>query len=154
MKIISRTKKDPYKFIVLKPILDRGKLVEAGEQIEILEQVDQDGMVKLGKVKPADLPEVGRYVALRNLTLPGKVEKFTAKRLELVELKAADALALMLDRGCLPADPDQWRPYRMKLGAPKRNPEWEDGLDAAARTSAAKKACKAAGLDYYSSGKK
>jgi hypothetical protein len=150
MKIISRTKKDPYKFITLKSIWDNGKLVKAGEQIEILEQADQDGMVKLGQVKPADLPEVGRYVALRDLTLPGKVEKFTAKRLELIELKGADALLLMLDRGCLPADPDQWRPYRMKLGAPKRNYSWEKSMDDAGRTLAAKKTFKNVGLDYPS----
>lgn len=66
-----------------------------------------------------DLKDGQTYITLRPFTLPGASAKFETKKLELVSLKADDALILMLDRACLPADPDQWRPYAMKLGSPK-----------------------------------
>jgi hypothetical protein len=153
MKIISRTKKNVYEFIVLKSFISNGKPTTPGDKIEIPLHPDQLDMVHRGLVRPVDLVDGLIYVALKPFTLPGNKEKFETKKLELVSLKADDALALMFDRAVLPRDDDQWRPYGMKLGAPKRNPAWEKALDDAGTTLAAKKAFKDAGLDY-SSGKK
>lgn len=119
MRIVSRTKKESHRFVVLKGFVWEGRTVQVGEEIEIKEQPDQDGMVKRGLVRPVDLVDGLIYVALRPFHLPGKTLKFEAKALELVSLKAEDALRLMLDRAVLPRDSEQWRPYKMKLGAAK-----------------------------------
>ena len=120
MKILQRAKKElHYKFLVVKSVVWDGKIVQPGDEIEIQIQAEADGMVQNGRVRPVDLIDGLTYVALRAFTLPGQSAKFETKKLELVSLKADDALRLMLDRSCLPADPDQWRPYAMKLGAPK-----------------------------------
>jgi len=120
VKILQRAKRDSYKFVVLRTFMWSGKPTIPGDEIEISIQAEQDGMVQRGQVRPADLVDGLVYVALRSFCLPGKVTKFETKAMELIALKSSDALVLMLDRTVLPKDSDQWRPYAMKLGAPKR----------------------------------
>jgi hypothetical protein len=138
MKIIKRQKKEIYKFVVIRQFVWDKKIAEIGSEIEIKERSDQDGMVQRGMVKPSDLPEIGLYISLRDITLPGKVEKFTAKKLELIELKDSDALKLMLAQSIVPHNPDQWRPYSLKLGAPKRDYRGEAQIAEAERRAGIK----------------
>jgi hypothetical protein len=123
MKIIQRAKKNHYKFIVLKPFMWNLKPTLPGDEIEIPLQGDQEGMTKQGMIRPSDLVDGLIYVALKPFILPGNEKKFETKAMELVSLKASDALELMFQRCCLPRDDDQWRPFKMKLAAPpKGNP--------------------------------
>ena len=119
MKIIQRAKKDSYRFIALKTFLWEGREIKIGEEIEIKDSIDQTAMVQRGTVRPSDLMDGLIYIALKPFFLPGQVEKFETKAMALICLKASDALALMLQRACLPRDPDQWRPFGMKLAQPK-----------------------------------
>jgi hypothetical protein len=138
MKIIHRSKEKGYEFITQKSFNWDGRVVQKGEEIVIKEQADQDGMVQRRQVRPSDLVDGAIYVAVRPFTLPGQVKKFETKAMELVSLKASDALALMLDRAVIPRDPDQWRPYKMKLGAPKIDHRFKASLDEAERASGVK----------------
>jgi hypothetical protein len=128
MKIISRAKKDSYRFIALKQFLWDGRTVKVGEEVTIKEAVDQLGLTQRHMVKPIDLVDGLIYITLRPFNLPGQVKKFETKAMELVSLKAEDALALMLQKMVLPRDNEQWRPYQMKLGAPKRDPRFSAQL--------------------------
>jgi hypothetical protein len=136
MEIIRKSAQGPAKFRVIKPFMWRlAKMAELGETVE-MEQADADQFVQIGKVVPVDLPEVAVYVALRDFSLPGRSEKFCCKKLERVELKADDALRLMLDRSVLPEDDGQWRPRNARLKVDGRKEEGlaqkkRDGLDQA-----------------------
>jgi len=87
---------------------------KVGEEIE-LKEPEATSMVKFRKVVPVDLPEIGEYISVAPFSLPGRAEKFTCEKLERVQIKASDAIPLMLERSIIPADPDRWRPYGMKL---------------------------------------
>jgi hypothetical protein len=114
MKIIKKVR-HVHKFVVMKGFTYAKERVQPGDEIEIFDQTDQDGFVSRGLIRPTDLPPIGKYVGLRSICLPGRVSKFESKPMELLEIKADDALKLMLSRTVLPADPDQWRPYGMTL---------------------------------------
>lgn len=120
MEIIKRARRTDPKFRVIRPFWHGGKPCVVGEEIEILAAADQTGFCQRQQVRPVDLPETGVYIALREISLPGKVEKFTCKKFDQIELRADDALRLMLEKACLPADPDQWRPYRMRLAGSEK----------------------------------
>lgn len=125
MKIIQRAKKDPCKFIVLKSFMWNEKPTIPGDEIEIPPQANQEDMTKGGLVRPADLKDGLIYITLKPFTLPGNEKKFETKALELVSLKASDALDLMFQRCCLPRDDDQWRPFGMRLASPKKNQRFQ-----------------------------
>lgn len=115
MEIIKRSAQGPAKFQVLKSFyLKVGQLAKSGETIEIENPNDQVLFCLQGRIRPV-LPETGVYIALMDITLPGRKEKFEAKKLELVELKADDALPLLLNRSVIPKDESQWRPFGRKL---------------------------------------
>lgn len=118
MEVIKRSSQGPHKFRVTRPFLWSVKFVQPGEVIEA-KYPECDGMVRTGRMIPDDIPEVGTYITLRNVMLPGKKEKFEAKSLEVVELKAGDALALMLEGAVIPKSDDQWRPANRKLKTKK-----------------------------------
>ncbi len=115
MEIIKRSVQGPHKFKVLKPFgWKAGKAVEPGEIVE-MDQLEADQYVQIGRVIPVDLPDVGTYITLTSFSLPGKNEKFETKKFERVELRAQDALRLMLDRSVIPEDESQWRPRNARL---------------------------------------
>jgi hypothetical protein len=87
---------------------------DIGEIIELTEPT-ATSLVSFHKVTPVDLSPVGEYIALAPFSLPGKSEKFSCQKLERIFIKAEDALPLMLQRAILPADPNRWRPYGMKI---------------------------------------
>ncbi len=121
MEILKRANSEPPKFRVLRSFYKDGRPLEVGELIEI-ESMDEKAtptvqfdLVSTNRVVPADIPEVGVYIALVDLALPGKVEKFTCKPLDRIELKAEDALRLMMSRCVIPEDENQWRPFNRRL---------------------------------------
>lgn len=117
MEIISKAKLS-FKFKLLRPIMRLGKRVEVGEEIE-LDEADRDEFVAHGRAIPCDLPPVGVYIALTDLNLPGNSEKFSCKKMELVSLKAEDALRLMLAGMVIPKDETRWRPGNRRLRSDK-----------------------------------
>jgi len=62
-----------------------------------------------------DLPPIGEYIALTTIVLPGSKEKFEAKKMELIKLKAEDALSLLLQGKIIPRNNEQWRPHNRRL---------------------------------------
>lgn len=114
MEIIARGKPECPKFRVVRPFMKSGKPTQVGEEIEI-EEADQSGYVERGQCVPCDLPDVGVYICLRPFSLPGRTEKHEAKLMELVSLKAEDALALMLQGMVIPRDDHRWRPRNRRL---------------------------------------
>ena len=119
MKIVRRGSKSTAKFRVIKNnfFLAGGHQPEIGE---VLEFIGQDGMstalglCQQGKLCPDDLPTLGRYIVISPFDMPGKIEKFRAETNDIVELKSSDGLALMLRRKVVPANKDQWSPYRLR----------------------------------------
>ncbi len=115
MEILRKAVSGPQKFKALKHFLWKmGQLVKPDDIIEAT-QSEADELVAIGRAVPCDLPETGVYIALQDICLPGRTEKFEAKRMERVELKAEDALRLMLDRSVIPEDEKQWRPRNARL---------------------------------------
>lgn len=110
------------KFRVLKAefLMEKGRVPVVGELITIDDNVNAISLVSMGKVEPADLPDIGQYLTLRKITLPGEKEKFSAEKLQTVELKKIDALALMLQWAAIPVNEDQWQPYNIRLDKPQR----------------------------------
>jgi hypothetical protein len=92
-----------------------GKRVEIGEEVEMVNMIEANGMVMRGLLVPCDLPPVGVYICIRPFSLPGSVEKYEAKVMDLVSLKAEDALRLMLQGAVIPKDEDRWRPNNRRL---------------------------------------
>jgi hypothetical protein len=119
MEIIKRAVQGPHKFKVKSSFMQAERSLQIGEEVE-LKEPEASAMVKIGKVTPADLPEVGEYIALHPFTLPGKSEKFSCKKLENIEIKGDDALKLMLEGIILPANDSQWRPLNRRL---RRGPD-------------------------------
>jgi len=89
------------------------RTVSPGEEVE-LKEPDASGLVQRGKVLPSDLPTEDEYIALQPFSLPGRVEKFMCERLEKVQIRAEDAVDLMLRGFIIPSD-DRWRPFGRKL---------------------------------------
>ena len=116
MEIIKKAATGPHKFKVLKSFgWSMGKVLQPGEEIEISNSGEQLGYCQTGRVIPADMPEVGEYVALTAITLPGVTEKFTCKKMELIKLKSGQALPLLLEGKIIPKDGSQWRPNCRQL---------------------------------------
>jgi len=113
MEIVKRGK-GKFRFKVVRPFLLAGREVKKNEEIEVNES-DQTLLVENGRIVPCDIPEVGVYIALKPFYLPGAIEKYEAKTMELVSLKGADALALMLQGVCIPKDETRWRPRNRRL---------------------------------------
>lgn len=96
--------------------LEKGKLSPAvGDIITLSDPNIEFDFVSRGLIIPTDLPPVGVYIALMDFELPGRKEKFVAKKLDRVELKKEDALELMLKNVVIPADENQWRPYGRRM---------------------------------------
>lgn len=108
------------KFKVVRPFRWVGRIVAKDEEIDIPES-NQTHLVVSRRVVPCDIPEVGTYIAIKAFQLPGAVEKYEAKGLDLVSLKAEDALALMLQGVVIPKDENRWRPNNRRL-ATQNNP--------------------------------
>jgi hypothetical protein len=119
MEILKKNSASYGAFKVLKPFRWGGYITEPGQELQ-MGSAEGLGMVRIKKVVPADIPEIGKYVCLHDITLPGSKEAFKAKRLEVVEVKAGDALRLMLEGGIIPLDVNQWRPHNRKL---RRGPD-------------------------------
>jgi len=113
MKILKRAKTD-FRFRVVRPFIKGGRGLEAGEECELSEP-DQTECVANGRAVPLDLPPVGVYITLKPFFVPGNIEKFEAKAMELVSLKAEDALRLMLQGVVIPKDESRWRPNNRRL---------------------------------------
>lgn len=119
MKIIKRGIKTSAKFKVVKNnfFLAGGHQPEVGEILEFIGRDSMSialGLVQQGKLIPDDLPEMGRYICVSPFDMPGREKKFEAKAGEVVELRAKDALELMLKRKIVPKDKIQWSPFRIK----------------------------------------
>ncbi len=115
MKILKRAKSAPHKFIVKKAFLVFGKRIEPAEEIEVKNEDDALGYVKRGLIVPADLPDPGTYIVLMPFFLPGSRQKYEAKAMELVSLRAQDGLRLMVEGFVIPRDGEQWRPMGRRL---------------------------------------
>jgi len=113
MEVIKK-KSSSYFFKVLKPFRWAGYTTEANQEIQM---APAEGLaaVQRGGVTPIDTPEIGEYICLVDITLPGDKEAFKAKRMEKVLLKKDQALDLMLKRLVIPVDASQWRPYGLRL---------------------------------------
>jgi hypothetical protein len=131
MKIIERAPQGHYLFRVLRPFFYAETVQEIGNEIEVREPADQTGLVKRGLAWPCDLPDTANYVTVQAIVLPGKEKRFEAKKGELVTLRACDALKLMFSRLIIPSDPNQWRPFELKLGGKPRDLKFESELSAA-----------------------
>jgi hypothetical protein len=104
----------------------QGKKVEIGESIELKESMASE-MVVSGRVTP-DIPEISDYICLTDFQLPGRSEKFLARKLELISLKSSDAVGLMVSRKIVPLDDSAWRPFNMRLTHGKRSGDAEKKL--------------------------
>lgn len=114
MEILKRASQT-HKFKVLRSFQWKNRAVQPGEEIEIKNPSEALGFTQRKCVAPSDIPRVGQYVCLQNSVLPGKQNKFEAKRNEVVEILDIHVLDLLLKNFILPMDPNQWRPYNRKL---------------------------------------
>lgn len=127
MKILKKSGLEQHKFKVLKSFLcDTEKtieqeikgagptLVKVGDLITVKDFHDQVAFIRYGRVTP-ELPPTGIYIVLASFELPGRKEKFECKKMELVELKAQDAVKLLLDGFVIPKDDSVWRPFGRSL---------------------------------------
>ena len=119
MKIIKR-KNSKRQFKVLRSFYFDGREVQPGEIIASSDTGLILTMLKKCSLTPLDLPEVGTYISLVALTLPGEKTKFECAILEKIELTASQAMNLMLQRKIIPLDDEQWRPYNMRFKKTKR----------------------------------
>ncbi len=127
MEIIKRAETN-FKFEVTKPFIRMGKIAIVGQEIEINDPSEATGLCRQGRIKPC-LPKTGIYIALIPFCLPGQKEKFECKAMDLVELKAEDALRLMLQGIVIPKDDQQWRPNNRRLRkTPDRTRQEHDAL--------------------------
>jgi hypothetical protein len=119
MEIIKRSRQE-HIFVVLRDFYYGGRLRRKGDEIdEISDWREQAALCRIGKISPI-LPKVGVYIALTSLVLPGKTEKFSCKKLEIVELRDTDALPLLLGGQIIPKNDDVWRPNNRKLARGKK----------------------------------
>lgn len=116
MEIIKK-KNSSCMFRVLKPFKWGGYVTEPGQELA-MSGAEALGMIQRGKVTPTDIPEVGEYIALQDLTLPGDKEAHRAKKMERILLKKDQALDLMLKRLIVPVDTSRWTPYGLHLQTP------------------------------------
>lgn len=126
MKILKRASKGSVRFKVVKNSfqLASGYVPEIGQELDFVGPENLSlafGLVQRGLIVPNDLPEVGEYIVMSSFYLPGKNERFEAKVNEFVELKASDAIKLMLQGKVIPKDPDRWSPFRRKDPTPFEN---------------------------------
>ncbi len=102
---------------VLKSFSWGGYVTEPGQELQI-GPTESLGLMLRGKIEPVDVPDVGEYLCLTDLTLPGSKEAHRAKRNEKVLLKREDAIRLMVERKIIPTNSEQWRPYGIQLRRP------------------------------------
>jgi hypothetical protein len=115
MEIVRRASQAAGKFEVVRAFSrGMGQFAKPGEQIEVENPNEAMILWLAGKIKPI-LPATGIYIALGEITLPGRKEKFTCKKLETIELRDQDALPLLLSGSIIPKDPSAWRPFGRKL---------------------------------------
>jgi hypothetical protein len=113
MEIVKK-RSNQHEFKVLRGFHWGGYVTEPGQKI-IMGMSEAMSCIIARRVIPADLPDIGAYICLCDLILPGKIQAHQAKRLEVVELKASDALRLMMESKIIPQDLDQWRPNNRRL---------------------------------------
>jgi hypothetical protein len=120
MKILKRAK-EKHRFFILRSFsLKGGKRAIPNEFVES-DQFDDEGMivslVQRRYLIPAEMveKEVDEYIALRSLELPGETAKFSCEILERIQLTPFQAIDLMLQKRVIPADPDRWRPWNLRL---------------------------------------
>ncbi len=114
MKIIQKAN-EGHRFEVTRSFRFINRLVAPPEILEDVKEPDATAGVLVGRIKPVMRDPDVYQVVTAELEVPGSREKFVAKRNELVELRAADALPLMLRRLVIPRDPETWRPFGLKL---------------------------------------
>jgi len=127
MEIYKRASQAAGKFEVVRAFSrGMGQFAKPGEKIEVENPHEAMILWLAGKIKPI-LPAMGIYIALGEITLPGKKEKFTCKKMELVELRDVDAVPLLLSGSIIPKDPLAWRPFgrRLKLNENKAKKKLE-----------------------------
>lgn len=130
MEIIKKAGGGIHKFTVKKSFRWGDFMAEVGQELEIGDPPASE-LVAVGRIAPADLPEVGTYIVVVNeIILPGTPEKYTAKRLDRVALRAEDALPLLIRMNVIPEDPNQWRFKNARLRhGPDRSAEKRAALD-------------------------
>jgi hypothetical protein len=114
MKIIKKAKGEATKFLVERSFYWGGRNVAIGEEVQVENPTEAMGLINCKKIKPI-LPPVAVYIALVSFQLPGRDKKHDAKKNELVELRAEDALPLLLNNIVLPQSSSVWRPLDRKL---------------------------------------
>ena len=112
MEII-RKKSSLYSFRCVRQFRWGTFFTEVGQVLEICEP-QATAFVLSGRIEPVYPPEL-ECVALADLTLPGSKEAFKCKRLERIVLRKKEALSFMLQKLCVPASDDVWRPFNMRL---------------------------------------
>jgi hypothetical protein len=95
-------------------MLAGGKSPTVGSIIELSDELSIP-LLQKGSIVPADMEPFGTYISLREIILPGLTEKHSCAPLEKIELRADQAIELMLNKSVIPASDDQWRPYGMRL---------------------------------------
>jgi hypothetical protein len=117
MKIIKRdTASTNFRVVQAKFTLGGNTNPQVGDELPFFTtegQAEALGLVQRGFLVPVDLPPIGQYICIASFSLPGKTEKYEAKYGDVVELKADDALALMLGRYVVPKNKRQWAPFRI-----------------------------------------
>jgi hypothetical protein len=113
MEVVKRAKQS-FRFKALKSFRWAGRDTHPGELLEEIPEPTATGLVAIGKIKP-ELPEVSIYVCLQAITIPGEIEKHTAKKMERVLLRAEDALPLLISGAVIPEADGQWRPLGRRL---------------------------------------
>lgn len=133
MEII-RKKNQSHSFRVLKSFRWAGYLTEPGQ---ILQMADGPAIAQIirGRLEPEDFPDPLEAIVLcDDLIQPGNEQAFKAKKFDRVLLKKEQAISLMLERRCIPASDEIWRPWGLRLKRPDEDLKTklrEAGLDKA-----------------------
>ncbi len=120
MKIISDEK--GYVYEILKPLFHEGKQLQPGDRVNLLNEIGV-ALTFAGKVKPI-LPPIAAYKALRSFPFTLKNKKIEIKVRDILEVKAEDALYLLIKRWIFPLDKSVWRPF--KLQEKKRHYQFQE----------------------------
>jgi hypothetical protein len=114
MRIVKRAKGEAARFLVERAFQWEGRVVGIGEEIRVENPTEAMGLINCKKIKPI-LPPVAVYIVLVSFQLPGRDKKHEAAKNQLVELRAEDALPLLLQNIILPQANEVWRPLERKL---------------------------------------
>jgi hypothetical protein len=109
MKIINNDQE--FGYIILKSFFFRDHELKVGEKVTLPNDIGIQATFA-GKVRPI-LPPITKYKALRNFPFTLKNKKIEIKSGEILEVKAEDALYLLLKGWVFPCDKSIWRPFKL-----------------------------------------